>query len=631
MKKEWFSAAEIAAEKLGGMPESERGVGLVALREGWGTTERSRRREGRKGGGFEYHYTVLGEPARTELVARYAVPLIGVAEAPAPAPSKRFAALPEHRQKRALERARAVARVEAIQQALGWRKRTEAIMAVCREMKISRTTLYSWIEACYGVALEERAEVLAGMGSGGARWWAPIDEEAWDFIRGDYLRPARPSFESCWRRLKETAAEKRWQVPAPRTVRRKIEAIPLPLRVLAREGADAARRFFPAQERDRRSFHALEAVNADGHRWDVFVRWEDRTVSRPVMVTFQDLYSDCVLAWRINRTESRELVRLAFGDVLEYGIPEHCFLDNGHAFASKWLTGGMPNRYRFKVRPEEPLGLMTALGVQVHWTTPYAGQSKPIERAFGDFARDIARHPAFEGAWCGNDPLAKPENYGSRAIPIETFRRVVGEEIQRHNAREGRRTAVCEGRKSFLQAFEESYRTAPVRKAAAEYRRLCLLAAEQVTARKVDGSIHLMGNRYWHEQLIGQRGKKVTVRFDPMNLLRELVVYRPNGAFLCVAELLEAAGFADVEAARKHAAARNAWMNATRAQLAAERKMSAAEVAAMLPRIEAPEKPEAKVIRPIFAQAVPKAAEIPDFDEKLRRGRRILKEMESGE
>ena len=75
-------------------------------------------------------------------------------------------------------------------------------------------------------------------------------------------------------------------------------AIPEHQRVLLRQGVDALRRMFPAQQRDRGVFHAMEAVNADGHTWDVFVKWPDQTVGRPHMVAFQDLYSGKILAWR---------------------------------------------------------------------------------------------------------------------------------------------------------------------------------------------------------------------------------------------------------------------------------------------------------------------------------------------
>ncbi len=179
-------------------------------------------------------------------------------------------------------------------------------------------------------------------------------------------------------------------------------------------------------------------------------------------------------------------MRLAFGDVVEnYGIPDHCWLDNGRDFASHWITGGTPNRYRFKVRDDTPDGLMPQLGVQVHWTKPYSGQSKPIERAFRDFAGDIAKHPAFAGAYVGHKPTAKPENYGAKAVDIETFLRVTGEGIAEHNARTGRRSHVAQLR-SFDQAFAASYAQSPIRVAAEWQRRLWLLAAEAITISRAE-------------------------------------------------------------------------------------------------------------------------------------------------
>ncbi len=62
------------------------------------------------------------------------------------------------------------------------------------------------------------------------------------------------------------------------------------------------------------------------------------------------------MAWRIGLNESSTLVRLAFADLLKnHGVPQAVLLDNGRAFASKWLTGGAKNRFRFKIKAEEPL------------------------------------------------------------------------------------------------------------------------------------------------------------------------------------------------------------------------------------------------------------------------------------
>jgi hypothetical protein len=377
-------------------------------------------------------------------------------------------------------------------------------------------------------------------------------------------------------------------------------------------------------------------VNGDGHKWDVFCRWPDGSVGRPLMVAFQDLYSGMFLAWRIARSENQDLVRLCFGDMIEtFGIPDLCWLDNGRAFAGKMNTGGIKNRYRFKVKAEEPDGVFKQLGVEVRWTTPYAGQSKPIERGFGDFARDIAKHPAFQGAYCGNSPAAKPEDYGTRAIPIDEFTCIVNEEIAKHNARPGRTSKVCAGR-SLQQTFEESYRQSPIRMASAEQRRMCMLSIENVKPRRVDGAIILLGNRYWHEQLLAHRGRLLTVRFDPDDVQQDLAVHAANGTLICIAPLVEAVGFDSTTAAREHAAARNAYMRATRERLAAERKMTLHELAALSPKGAPYTPPEATVIRPVFTAArgnlalkpVAEREEEDDaFDLHFRRGLRLVTEQ----
>lgn len=57
---------------------------------------------------------------------------------------------------------------------------------------------------------------------------------------------------------------------------------------------------------------------------------------------------------------------MPFGDLFRvYGIPDHAWLDNGRGFAAKCITGGTPNRFRFKVKPEEPSGILTALGIDI--------------------------------------------------------------------------------------------------------------------------------------------------------------------------------------------------------------------------------------------------------------------------
>lgn len=639
---EWRTASEYTVLGLPDLPTTPRGFNKLAKEQGWAARQNvrgealSRRRKGR-GGGTEYHYTVLPSRAQQALVAREVAARREVNGATAKLPKGKgerwqwFDGLPASRKDKAQERLDALDAIAALQR--GGLQKNVAVAEIASRIGVGPSTVYSWFELVQGL---DRAEWLPALAPrhGGRQKTVDCDPRAWEFLKADYLRLAKPSFTSCYRRLQAAAGEQGWTIPSERTLVRRIETeIPEAMCVLAREGEDALKRMYPAQERDRTQLHALEAVNLDGHVWDVFVRWPDGAVGRPVMVAVQDLYSNKILAWRIDRSENSDSIRLAFADTFRrYGLPDRAYMDNGRGFASKFITGGTPNRYRFKVKAEEPSGILTSVGVQVHWTRPYSGQSKPIERAFRDFCDAIAKHPAFEGAYTGNKPEAKPENYGSRAIPIETFNQIVDQGIAMHNAREGRNTRVCQRRLSFDQAFEQSYTTALIRKATEEQLRMCLMAAESVKADQRSGAIRLLGNRYWSEAMHDLRGRPVTVRFDPDNLYDGIHVYRLDGSFAGFADCIELTGFEDTAAARDHARNRKQFIKAHKAMADAERRMSLDELAALLPRVEEAEPPEAATVRPLFtgsaalkAQPEPEDQEDSEvlFFEQLGAGLRI--------
>jgi len=460
-----------------------------------------------------------------------------------------------------------------------------------------KSSIYSWFDLVTGVPRADWLPALAPRHAGRVKT-QPCDASAWEFYKSDYLRAERPTSRSCYRRLQRAAEDQGWKIPSQRTMERRVEKEVAPAVVtLARHGVDALKKMYPAQERDRSGFHALQAVNADGHLWDVWVEWPDGTIARPMMIAIQDLYSGMFLSWRFDRSENKEAVRLAIGDMVEdFGIPESIYLDNGRSFASKWLTGGIANRFRFKIKDEEPVGLLTQLGVNVHWTLPYSGQSKPIERGFRDFCADIAKEPEFEGAWTGNTPLNKPENYRSKAVKLDVFIRVVDRCIGEHNERPGRLAAACKGR-SFAETFRQSYRTAPIKKATDEQRRLWLLAAEGVRAASRDGVIKLLGNRYWDDTLAAHRGQPLITRFDPDNLHDGLHVYRLDGSYLCFADCIEAVGFADAAAARDHGRQRRQWMKSAKGLLDLHRTLTGKELATQLPTPENLPPVESKVVR----------------------------------
>jgi len=588
---EWFSAAELAAKNLPGMPATRQGVQRLAEAQGWNTPEREghiwRQREGR-GGGVEYNRAVLSPHQMAHLLLASELHTPTGTEAPSGERWAWFDRQTTRTKARAAERLAAVVAIYA--QTDAGVPKTVALMQTASARGIGRSTLEQWDAMVRDLPREHWLPHLAP-GHGGGRPQADMSEEAWEQLQSDFFRLSRPNFRECWYQLTLKAEQHGWTLPSERTAYARLMAVPEPTRIRLREGVEALKRRLPAQRRDREVFHALEAVNADGHSWDVFVKWPDGSIGRPQMCAVQDIYSGKILAWQFAQTLSWHLVRATFGDVVErYGIPRLCWLDNGREFAAKRITGGQANRYRFKIKDEEPEGLLTALGVEVRWTQPYHGQSKPIERAFRDLAQRVARHPAFEGAYAGNSPMNKPANYGQRAVPFAEFAEVVNQGIVQHNARPGRQSATARGR-SFDETFAESFATATVKRATSEQRRLWLLAAEGVRVRKQDGKIVLYGNEYWAEFLMRHMGQQVTVRFAPDQLHEPIHVYALDGRHLGEAELFAAVGFDSVEAAGKTArlnkrVLRNAADTAEAMALMPAKDL--AKIAAKLPEADAP-------------------------------------------
>jgi hypothetical protein len=612
--QEWWTADEIAAAALPDFPASKRGVNLLIDRAGWRETGAiaARRRAG-KGGGWEYNWQLFPDRAKRRLL-QAAPQAAGVAEAPARQSREEawvwFEALPQSVKDKAAERLKIIQQVEALEAQQG-RGRHLATVDVAMITGTGTRTIWTWFQMIDGVRVDDRLAYLAPRNRAAAAWVRSKDfsPEFFEVLKADFLRLGKPPFADCYRRSLRIAKAKVYDVLPERTMRRIMDRRVSKLtQVLAREGVDALKRLYPPQVRDKTALAPMEAVNADFHKFDVFVSWpapkgEKPVIGRAQMVAFQDIFSGRILAWRLDVNPNATAVQLCAGDMIEnWGIPEHILLDNGREFAAKSITGGATTRYRFKVKEDDIPGLFTALGCTIHWATPYHGQAKPIERAFRDMCKSIALDPRFAGAYTGNTPLAKPEDYGSRAIPIDEFERVLAEGIEEHNTRVGRRSEVAWGR-SFAQVFDEAYATAPIRKATAAQRRLWLLGAEGVRAEKT-GAIWYQRNEFYADWLHDHAGERLIIRFDLAAFHDGLHVYSSDNAYLGFAPCRQAVGFFDSDEAKTLQRLRKSWMNAEKAALAAHRTLTAAEVGRMLdeaaPEVSVPV--ESKIIKGAFGK-----------------------------
>jgi hypothetical protein len=119
---------------------------------------------------------------------------------------------------------------------------------------------------------------------------------------------------------------------------------------------------------------------------------------------------------------------------------------------------------------------------------------------------------------------------------------------------------------SFDEAFAASLAQPDtvVRWATVEQRDLWLLMAEEITAQRGSGEIHLLGNRYWSPAMTEFAGRKVHVRFDPDDLSRDIKVYDRKGRLLTTASAIGDVPYLDAEAAQKHGRARAEFIRTQR-------------------------------------------------------------------
>ena len=476
-----------------------------------------------------------------------------------------------------------------------------------------------------------------------------FDEDAWQFLLADYLRPEQPAFRKCYERLELAAREHGWNIPSYSTAYRRVQQnVDRTMVVACRQGEHALMHLLPTQRRTVEHLNALQWLNGDGYQHNVFVRWFNGEILRPKTWFWQDVKTRKIVGFRCDVSENTDSIRLSFMDVIKkYGIPEdfHITIDNTRAAANKWLTGGVKNRYRFKVREDDPTGLFPLIGATIHWTSVVAGkgwgQAKPIERAFGVGGMEeyVDKHPALSGAYTGPNPMAKPDNYGSRVIEAEQFLEILAEGVAMFNAKVGRQTEMCAGQFSFDQAFEREFPKTIVRKPTAEQLRLFLLPAEAVTVNRkgefsltAGGTLRGAKNVYHNMALMNADIRKVVVRFDPQNLHGNVFCYTLDGKFICEAACITPVAFNDTQAGREHSRQQKRLKKATDAAIAAQKQKDALEISELMPRLAEPEAPESRVVavfRPqthgntAIAHAVDEES-LPDNDEYLNNSLDIL-------
>lgn len=442
---------------------------------------------------------------------------------------------------------------------------------------INRVTLWRYRNIVKGHPNEHWLPLLAPKYKGG-RPPAEFSPDAYEFIRANYLNTSGTPLVAVIESARALASVKNWVIPSNDTVERRLKEEPNWLHTVGRTGPKALERQYPAVEREYSSLRLHELWESDGRKADVMCRWPDGSVARPFVIVWREVRTRLVLGVKGYRQPTAEGVLASFGMALERAqvIPENAKLDNGREYAAKSVSGGQETRYRFKITQDEPPGILTRIGTKARWAKPYRGQDKPIESFWNFVASRCDKAPEFQGAYCGRNPVAKPEDFDPRkAIPIDVFAAKLAAVLEFFNNRP--HTGQGMDGKSPLQVYGELTQLAKdlpdderFREPDPAHIRLCKMGVATIKPSAKDCSLTLKiggygERRYWSQELARQNGavlsRKLFVYYDLESPDASVSVYDGENWLCDVAPIdrihfLEAGG----ELAAAHVKAKNAWL-----------------------------------------------------------------------
>ncbi len=481
--------------------------------------------------------------------------------------------------------------------------RKETAQQIRERFDIKQSALYEKLGRIAGYDPMHWPALLAGQwqGAGGRR--AEWPTEAWKCFIREAL-PAGSPIKTAWKRTRNEAKRQGWgKIPGYDKAKADYEAIDYDVRVLLKEGETALKARSPTAQRDYSTLPLHDTWSMDGRRLDVWCidrhgKYAPRgTVFRPWIYAFAETRSRYFLGYAIGQRLDSDLPMAAFLNVTKNTgriVPREFEPDNGMEIAAKQNTGGVPWRRRGTVKDDEMFGRFTRLGIEIGWTSVAHGQAKIIERIFGTVGTYLETRHEFRGAYCGNNPSARPEECDrARAIDVERIEALIDQSISDYNQEPGHRGQGMEGKSPHLVYIEQS--RAPglaMRQISAAQERICAYSAAPITISRKDNGFTLLGARYWSEGTAKlPPGAGYSALYNPADLSDTVYVYR-GPKRLCEAQRRELTPYNSKPAAKAIMRQRAGYTRKVKEAAKALEDLIAAEGAgldAQLPKLRAGE------------------------------------------
>ncbi|WP_323042587.1 transposase domain-containing protein [Gemmobacter sp.] len=183
---------------------------------------------------------------------------------------------------------------------------------------------------------------------------AEVSPEAWErfefYIYTSGKNGTGPVLKAACEKVEVEAAERGGAWPHYRTVMRHWDRLDEARKRVLRYGEEAAARSLKQhQPRTVAGLFAMQQVALDEREFKVLVRFRDGRIGCPGVIIYVDRASNRILSHVVSTSENEEAAAEATIRMCEtHGIPDLVYTDNGPAFNSKRMAGGLKPLIRRK-------------------------------------------------------------------------------------------------------------------------------------------------------------------------------------------------------------------------------------------------------------------------------------------
>lgn len=375
--KTHYSATELAALCLPGLPSTERNIRARADRESWSYNEVAGR--GRNGSRREYAVSALPAEARTKLLEKKLPAIAERVTAVIPAITKAS----DLTDKQRLERDARTGVINAINRLMAETgcSREAAMTTLLTSARAGK--LEPILENMLRLSRDARGRSGDGFPSSRTlkRWLAAKDlaprcrqqdmavpEWAKEFL-SHFQQPQKPSVEDAYRQYCD--ATKPANRPSIHQVRRFLKKLGTVTRERGRMGSREIKNIMPFVRRDFSLLEPNDVWSADGHTFDSEVQhpFHGRPF-RPEITAFIDIGTRKAVGWSVDLAESGQAVADALRYAVErHGIPAILYVDNGPGYKNAFMENA-------------DTGLLGRLGITPSHSLPYNSQARGVIERF---------------------------------------------------------------------------------------------------------------------------------------------------------------------------------------------------------------------------------------------------------